>query len=296
MNSYHVERVRGVGVDFNSTVQLVTPGMAAAWLLKRDSNQRALSQATVDSYVRDMQDGAWSLTHQGIAFNREGLLIDGQHRLAAIVASGVPVSMLVTFGVDGDFSAPIDQGRGRSVNDITKLGTTRVATIGYLFRCESARMSGIRIGSTLAISTYARTKDLIDRVVDIGRTNAGNGRLVAPALGAIAYAWPINPVECERFLIQARDGELLKTGDPAYAFRGWLDRNRRNRYAVDIMLATMSAIRAHLSGEQLASVFTGQTGYRVITTKRRAMGIPNTPSTDLVESMSGPTMRHAGKK
>jgi hypothetical protein len=40
------------------------------------------------------------VTHQGIALDTDGVLIDGQHRLAAAVEADQPVDMLVITGVD----------------------------------------------------------------------------------------------------------------------------------------------------------------------------------------------------
>jgi hypothetical protein len=37
---------------------------------------------------------------------------------------------------------------------------------------------------------------------------------------------------------------------------------------------------------KLASVYTGESGYRWITTKRRAMKIPNTPTVEQVDTLA----------
>lgn len=58
----------------------VTPEMAAKWLEGNVLN-RPLKQAHVDRLAREMAAGRWRLTHQGIAFDVSGCLIDGQHRL-----------------------------------------------------------------------------------------------------------------------------------------------------------------------------------------------------------------------
>src|SRR5262245_41386859 len=76
----------------------VTPELAHAWLTSNVKN-RKLRDEVVKSYARDMVNGNWVITHQGVAFNDKHELIDGQHRLNAIVESGVPVMMLVTFGL-----------------------------------------------------------------------------------------------------------------------------------------------------------------------------------------------------
>ena len=76
----------------------ITPEMAQAYLAKNTNNRR-IRPTAVDRYACDMRAGKWDLTHQGLAFNCDGTLLDGQHRLAAIVEAGVPVTMMVTTGV-----------------------------------------------------------------------------------------------------------------------------------------------------------------------------------------------------
>ena len=69
-----------------NVVMEVGPDLAARWL-DGNTHNRPLKQTLVDRFVRDMQAGRWRLTHQGIAFDADGMLIDGQHRLWAIVIS-----------------------------------------------------------------------------------------------------------------------------------------------------------------------------------------------------------------
>jgi len=63
----------------------VTPEMASDWLSTRNwANNRRMSTHTVAKYLGDMKGGLWKLTRQGIIFDTEGQLIDGQHRLRAV--------------------------------------------------------------------------------------------------------------------------------------------------------------------------------------------------------------------
>ncbi|MDQ2738234.1 MAG: hypothetical protein M3Y35_06395, partial [Actinomycetota bacterium] len=69
-----------------SKVQSITPKKAAEYLEANTAN-RPLSTAVVKSFAEAMTRGDWMVTHQGIAFGSGGVLVDGQHRLAAIVAA-----------------------------------------------------------------------------------------------------------------------------------------------------------------------------------------------------------------
>lgn len=64
---------------------LVTPEMASDWLTaRRSGRQRNMSTTIVTKYLRDMQEGRWKVTRQGLTFDTEGQNIDGQHRLRAL--------------------------------------------------------------------------------------------------------------------------------------------------------------------------------------------------------------------
>jgi hypothetical protein len=111
--------------DINSTkiktiATVITPTMAIKWL-EGNVHNRTLSQKTVDAFARDILLGHWVITHQGIAFAKDGTLIDGQHRLWAVVESKKAVLMNVTTGLDLSTQNAIDIGRNRSVRDIIAL-------------------------------------------------------------------------------------------------------------------------------------------------------------------------------
>lgn len=103
--------------------QAVTPPMAEKWL-EGNTHNRKLYQSVVNRYAADMKAGKWRKTHQGIAFDEDGTLIDGQHRLFAIWESGVTVTLMVTWGLPLDSQMAIDDGLKRSVVDVMKISGT----------------------------------------------------------------------------------------------------------------------------------------------------------------------------
>ena len=77
---------------------LVTPTMAED-MLKDNTENRTLRPKHVDRLVKDMREDRFLTTHQGIAFDERGKLIDGQHRLHAIRNSRIAQWVLVTIGL-----------------------------------------------------------------------------------------------------------------------------------------------------------------------------------------------------
>ena len=99
-------------------VMTVTPELAKEYLRHNESN-RTLRRSRVLQYAHDMKEGKWNLTGQGITFGRDGNLLDGQHRLHAVVFANVPVDFLVV--TDADTVATYDCGLTRSIVDRFKL-------------------------------------------------------------------------------------------------------------------------------------------------------------------------------
>lgn len=104
-------------------VVTVTPEMARQWLTVNMKGQRNVMKSTVHNYARQMRNGTWRLTHQGIAFDELGELIDGQHRLNAVIEANIPVQMNVTYDVHrkpGEVFT-IDMGRKRTYSNVVQM-------------------------------------------------------------------------------------------------------------------------------------------------------------------------------
>lgn len=95
----------------------VTPEMARQWLYRNLGN-RPLTNAVVNRYARDMADGRWKMAGDPIRFSKTGKLIDGQHRLSAILKTGLTILCVVVTDLDDSIFNVIDTGRVRSKSDV----------------------------------------------------------------------------------------------------------------------------------------------------------------------------------
>ncbi len=115
-----------------NAVMDIGPDLATRWL-EGNTHNRPVKQGLVDRFVRDMKAGNWRLTHQGIAFDVNGVLIDGQHRLWAVVLSGVPVQLRVFFNEPIENMKAVDIGQTRSNFDVLHLsGEAGPITVSHL--------------------------------------------------------------------------------------------------------------------------------------------------------------------
>lgn len=104
-------------------IETITPEMATQYL-SRNVKNRSIRKHEVEAYAREIKRGAFVVTHQGIAFDEEGNLLDGQHRLMAIAMAGQPVQMMVSRGVQADALVVVDRGASRTMRDIMVLSDT----------------------------------------------------------------------------------------------------------------------------------------------------------------------------
>lgn len=95
------------------TFEDITPEIAFKFLEKNEGNRR-MGHQHILLMARAMTAGTWLKTHQGIAIDVNGNLIDGQQRLSAIVSCGKTQRMMVTRGLDPDVYKVLDSGRGRT--------------------------------------------------------------------------------------------------------------------------------------------------------------------------------------
>jgi len=104
----------------NSYVVDVTPELARKWLALARFN-REVNDAVVALYVRQIKEGLWQRTHQGVALTKAGVLIDGQHRLLAVIRANQTVPMIVFVDEPEANFEFIDCGRNRSNLDMMRL-------------------------------------------------------------------------------------------------------------------------------------------------------------------------------
>lgn len=115
-------------IPAHSRIMKVTPAMAVQWLTLVIDLNRNVNDRRVQALSLDMQAGRWLVTHQGIAFSVEGRLIDGQHRMHAVVRAGIPVEMMVNVNCDPATFKVIDVGIVRTSGHILHMAAIKNAT------------------------------------------------------------------------------------------------------------------------------------------------------------------------
>lgn len=106
-------------------------------LLAMNTHNRTIRQMTVDRLEKDIREGRWMLNNQGVGISRDGVTLDGQHRLLAIKQAGYPpVPLLLVWGLDPRAIATIDVGTRRQNHDTIKLLLDRDAGSRFVSACS----------------------------------------------------------------------------------------------------------------------------------------------------------------
>jgi len=219
----------------------ITPQLAAEILARSEgAHQRPLGKFRVLRLAESIRRGEWQLTHQGIALDPDGVLLDGQHRLNAIILADTPVEMMVAEGVPADSFAVLDMGLSRGPSTTLALaGFTNTNILAAAARIVlTHREFNGRVGQWQypnRMITTAQILDLMesdDGAIIRGNENTANriaadlGRpgLRSPLLGTLSII-RLADVDREMFVSfweHVETGAMLQPSDPALLLRRWL--------------------------------------------------------------------------
>lgn len=121
-----------------TSIVMMTPEMASA-LLSRNESNRNLRKYWVGELASAIKSGEWKLTHQGVAISKSGRLLDGQHRLQAIVSAGIAVPITLSENCDEESFAYIDKGVKRSIGDSLGITNKVAEIIKFLIMLDGSR-------------------------------------------------------------------------------------------------------------------------------------------------------------
>lgn len=106
---------------------LVSPALAKLWLETRAPNRKITSgDMRIPLYSSLMKSGDWGLG-EAILFNPEGQMIDGQHRMMALVAAGFPIKFWITMGVKPGMMAFLNSGKSRTLHQSMTIAGTETS-------------------------------------------------------------------------------------------------------------------------------------------------------------------------
>lgn len=246
----------------------VTPELARQWLVGNNHNRQLMTTKVID-FTRDIAANKWNSTHQGIAFSKNGTLVDGQHRLHAIVHSGVTVPMLVFVDQPIESHTFIDGGKKRTMLDIIRLETKDDSIKAKHLTVLKAMLAGSHCGNMNSLTPseltfrFLRFNRNVKWVCDLFEKTSMTD---ATVLGVIARA--SLHISCERLLEFAAMLCGTVTNDDAIGkaiadFITWLGRQKDRQESTrrEIYKRTQWLLVAFLRDESLWKNCCGRKDY-----------------------------------
>ncbi len=242
------------------TIETVTPESASRMLGTMKGN-RNLRNRVVQRYAREMIGGKWLLNGEAIKLATDGRLIDGQHRLNAVVLAKVPVKMCVVRGVDAAAMITLDTGVGRTFHDIGVIaGRSYTQAVGPIIRWWFKYQTG---SPTVAnVPSVQEMQDILDRHPQIADSAAFICKLptvrvrCVPSVQGFVHAYATEKYDREMadsFMQDLNDGAALDKTSPIYVLRKRLvDSSENKRPEVTHVLAwTIKAWNAWMDGDKI---------------------------------------------
>lgn len=249
---------------------LVTPKKAAEFLGANQGN-RNMRKAVIATYARDMAAGDWMTTGDSIKFDWNGRLIDGQHRLEAILAADTPVQMVVVKGLEPRVQDVLDVNSRRSAADALRFngvlhnvnelaGAARIAkarALGIVVSASSAH-TPVTMSNSEVLSWIHNNPGIVPAAALARRTYKTIGATPSALTYCIWELEKIDPVAAVEFFTSTADFRTDGRNDPRStllrAFNTLRERKQHMTAGVQI-LYIFRAWNAWRDGEPLGSLF-----------------------------------------
>jgi hypothetical protein len=211
-------------VPTGTTQMDVTPALAAGWLL-RNTRNRSVRIGSVAAMARDMKAGRWIFAGGVIGFDTNGVLVDGQHRLMAVIESGTTQRFIIAPSLAPDAMSVVDTGSKRSTADVLSLSDdtiTNPSVVAATIRIAVAAETG-RLASNDVKATNGEITDWLNEhrnVLEYTRRVSATARHFDAPAAVIAYSWwkcaSVDVFEANQFFEDWMEVRTNGRGDPLH--------------------------------------------------------------------------------
>lgn len=167
----------------------VSPKIAEVWLKNNNPRNRKLIEHVVDKYARDMTNDLWQFTGDPIQFDTDDNLLNGQHRLSAVIKSNKSQKFLIVEGLEPEAQDAIDTNAVRSAGQQLAMhgvshGPQLASIVRVLLKWNSGAITGKAAASTGEIINFVNENSetlqealrwyyTIGRSIPLGRSAIG---------------------------------------------------------------------------------------------------------------------------
>lgn len=199
-------------------IEEVTPERAEQWLA-RNTHNRALKRNIVRRLAGAIARDEWEMNAETIKFDLNGNLIDGQHRLAAVILAGKSIQSAVVRGLPSSVQQTVDLNDKLRVRDVLKMRgetepTTTASALSWLYRHQNERMT------STDVPTVRQALKLLENSPELRLAARPGKRLhaalrVPAGLGAYMYhvLSKIDSQDAEDFFDRLIEGQAVEYTD-----------------------------------------------------------------------------------
>lgn len=209
-------------------VMTITPADATNWLAC-NKNNRPLRKHHMEFLAREILEGNWQVNGQAIIISDDEQVLDGQHRLFAIIEAGKSIQSLVVYGIAEEAFKTIDTGAVRTgadalfmhFKDIPAYAVKAAAvSVNWCQRLERGLGKYIRISNTDAIEYVKRHPSLLSHAETL-QGYPHEARPISIGIGTALYEMFArkNETEANDFMKRLYTGEELNRSDVEYLLR-----------------------------------------------------------------------------
>jgi len=207
-------------------VETITPRRAAE-LLTLNRKNRTCKPAVVQRYAKDMTEGRWGFNGAPILISDTGILLDGQHRLQAIVDSGVTLALVMIYDLPEATRDTVDTGSVRRAADVLKFsGYSDETTLAAIARIIMSRQQGMTSisgyrPSNVDVRDYVLANPGIVNSVPVARSANRQVPAAPSVIGAAHHLCAqVDEEAAEDFYVRRLINlEGMPAGDPVAALR-----------------------------------------------------------------------------
>ena len=221
--------------------ELITPKRAENYL-KNNLSNRKIRDKIVDNYARQMNKNLWRENiGDTIKISKIGMLLDGQHRLKALIKSGKSFIFNIAFDVDNDAFQFIDTGTPRHAGDILFINNIKNANLvskiirtynGLKNDHVSVDWGKYKYSNAEILDLYNNESVLYDEAAKLGmRYYLIFNKIIPPSVISSYYLFfrDLRPDKVDLFFEKLCKGiEITSNKDPILILRNKLMENKLN--------------------------------------------------------------------
>jgi len=167
----------------------VTPHIAKIWLEVNEERQRKMNLNQVYQYATQMKKGLWIPdTGESVKFSDSQQLIDGQHRLRAVIETKEPRILMIMRGIADENIVKMDQGKKRNLADIFRIQGVEVPK-GFTESMLASVVNGLFTCKAFIVKAQADSQSL--------RVDSRKGSISSPS--ELYEFLTANPIMLEKF-------------------------------------------------------------------------------------------------